>query len=200
MAMLLPRPSTCGTRPAYLDNLFRDAPPVPALSPSVHSSTSSISSGSMSPSEIRMTRPLPPPLPPSMEEPSDDVRSLRSFKVNFGSRFNVRSVFKRRTYPEATEISRPPSPASIHSQEQPALRRPSLPKLQTAFPSPGRKLGLAQDKPLPRAPSQVSLKSQELSCHRCYYFAARNCNGFVMGGKHGDACEQCLRAGFFGAP
>ena len=45
------------------------------------------------------------------------------------------------------------------------------------------------DKPLPVLPVQTA---QEVACHRCYYFAARNCKGWVMGGTHGDACEQCL--------
>ncbi|KAF2217709.1 hypothetical protein CERZMDRAFT_92362 [Cercospora zeae-maydis SCOH1-5] len=39
----------------------------------------------------------------------------------------------------------------------------------------------------------------ERGCRQCYYFAARNCNGYVIGGEVGDACETCLSAGFFGA-
>lgn len=31
----------------------------------------------------------------------------------------------------------------------------------------------------------------ELSCVRCYYFSARNCNGWIMGGAHGEACDAC---------
>lgn len=32
---------------------------------------------------------------------------------------------------------------------------------------------------------------EQLSCHRCYYYSMRNCNGWVMGGSHGDACDSC---------
>lgn len=41
--------------------------------------------------------------------------------------------------------------------------------------------------PIPITPPPVT----ELSCHRCYYFSMRNCNGWVMGGSHGDACDSC---------
>lgn len=40
----------------------------------------------------------------------------------------------------------------------------------------------------------------ELSCVRCYYFSARNCNGWIMGGHHGEACDTCTMHGFFGSP
>lgn len=41
-------------------------------------------------------------------------------------------------------------------------------------------------------PTPVSPTNQpELSCQRCYYFALRNCKGWVIGGNPGDACESC---------
>ncbi|TKX27621.1 hypothetical protein C1H76_0045 [Elsinoe australis] len=42
--------------------------------------------------------------------------------------------------------------------------------------------------------------SAELNCQRCYYYSMRNCNGWVIGGTHGDACETCTMHGFFGSP
>ncbi|KAK3075750.1 hypothetical protein LTR53_000688 [Teratosphaeriaceae sp. CCFEE 6253] len=192
MVMVLPRPSTSGNRPAYLDNLFRDAPPLP--SPGIHSANSSISVASSTGSDLRLNKPLPRPLTPALED-ADDRASIRSFS----SRFTVRSIFNRRTYPSRKDsvplASRPTTP--LHSYSHPGSRRPSLPRLTTSFSSSSLKLGLVErEKPLPAAPAYVA---QELGCHRCYYFAARNCNGWVMGGSHGDSCEQCLQAGFFGA-
>jgi hypothetical protein len=67
-------------------------------------------------------------------------------------------------------------------------RRPSLPKLQTALSSPTRKGHAVSSKPLPPPPPPMA---EELKCQPCYYFAARNCNGYVMGGSHGDACDNC---------
>ncbi|CAK4030881.1 Hypothetical predicted protein [Lecanosticta acicola] len=108
-------------------------------------------------------------------------------------------------------------------------RRPSLPKLQTSFPPPqaistyakrplpavpGQAPPLqpaAAVRPVPSHPPRVQSRSKrsrtestrssggELKCQRCYYYAARNCQGYVLGGGPGDACEACLQAGFFGA-
>ena len=42
---------------------------------------------------------------------------------------------------------------------------------------------------------------QELSFGQCYYFFARNCNGYVLSnGVNGDACENCARSGYLGSP
>jgi len=202
MAVALPRPSTCGTRPAYLDNLFRENASF-ANSPSLHSATSSIScSSTASTYDLRTMHSHPRPLSPALEESSvDDRNSVRSLKLNLSPRFNVRKVFNRRTHPQAqgqgsgTVYQSMPAPSrsattlSLH----PASRRPSLaslPKLQTSFTAPQRKSSnVHKEKPLPAAPIPPA---QELSCHRCYYYAARNCKGWVLGGSHGDACEQCL--------
>lgn len=51
--------------------------------------------------------------------------------------------------------------------------------------------------PMPATPSFV----QELSFGQCYYFFARNCNGYVLSnGINGDACENCARSGYLGSP
>ncbi|KAK0911419.1 hypothetical protein LTR02_003350 [Friedmanniomyces endolithicus] len=192
MTMAQSRPS-CSTRPAYLDNLFKDCPPLPTPQ---HSANSSFSTASSSGLDLRLNKPLPRPLTPAFEEYTDDQVSLRSF----GSRFTFRNPFNRRTYPSTKWTPQPaarPPPSPPHCQ--PGSRRPSLPRLTTTFSSPSLRMVMEKEreKPLPLAPVCVA---QELGCHRCYYFAARNCHGWVMGGSHGDACEQCLQAGFFGAP
>ncbi|KAH9812177.1 hypothetical protein Tdes44962_MAKER05818 [Teratosphaeria destructans] len=198
MTMTLPRPSNCGTRPAYLDNLFRDNMPYghPQTRNPHHSTSSSISTSSSSSSTCDLR--LPPsnqrPLSPAFEEGNgEDDTSIRSARLNHSPRFHLRDIFHRRTPPSSTKHtpgrSDPPATETPPGHHH-AFRRPSLPKLQTSFTAPARKSSLAsRDKPLPRAPSPPA---QEIKCHRCYYFAARHCNGWVMGGNHGDACEQCL--------
>lgn len=198
------RPSTAGNRPAYLDNLFRDqSPPLPKT-PSLRSANSSISFNSFNsnpPSDVRTIQPIPRPLSPAFEEDQSDRISLRSLKIGFSPRLKMRGMFNRRTYPQSQQVQEPmdhsshrPTP-SISSQ---ASRRPSLPKLQTALSSPTRKVHSLSTKTLPPPPPPPM--PEELKCQPCYYFAARHCQGYVMGGSHGDACEGCAQAGFFGAP
>jgi len=51
--------------------------------------------------------------------------------------------------------------------------------------------------PMPNTPPFV----QELSFTQCYYFYARNCNGYILShGTSGDACENCARSGYLGSP
>ncbi|KAL1297050.1 hypothetical protein AAFC00_004639 [Neodothiora populina] len=51
--------------------------------------------------------------------------------------------------------------------------------------------------PMPATPPYI----QELSFGKCYYFFARNCNGYVLSnGASGDACENCANAGYLGSP
>lgn len=188
--MAMARPATFGTRPAYLDNLFRDSPlPLPT-SPSLHSSTSSIScSSTTSGIDLRLNKPLPRPLSPAFEDIAEDRGSVRSLRLNLSPRFKFRNILNRRTYPTESDTSGPPSSTISPTPSRPASRRPSLPKLNTSFPTTTRRDKPLPYKPLPTAPAS---SAHELPCHRCYYFAARNCNGYVMGGSHGDACEQCL--------
>lgn len=85
-----------------------------------------------------------------------------------------------------------PLPAVPQPSPAPVLRkRPSLMRKQSAplpsLPTPERTSSK-------RAPSKdkAQISTKELSCQRCYYFTARNCNGYVMGGEAGDACDGCL--------
>ncbi|GIZ43926.1 hypothetical protein CKM354_000713500 [Cercospora kikuchii] len=97
------------------------------------------------------------------------------------------------------------SPASFGPPEAiDTYEKKALPALPPASKSPSRQPArtLSQSRPsMRRQKSAAELNSQgaERGCHKCYYFAARNCNGYVLGGDPGDACETCLAAGFFGA-
>lgn len=46
----------------------------------------------------------------------------------------------------------------------------------------------------PAAPSRLlppTVPTRQLTSHRCYYSAARNCKNWVLGGGAGEACEVC---------
>lgn len=53
---------------------------------------------------------------------------------------------------------------------------------------------------IPPVPITPPAGATEASCRPCYYYSMRNCNGWVMGGAHGEACESCAMMGFFGSP
>nr|POE87810.1 hypothetical protein CFP56_11039 [Quercus suber] len=148
----------------------------------------------MSAFDLKLIQSMPRPLSPAYEN-SVDGGSIRSLRAGLRPRFRVKNLFHRRTYPQGRESPSPMDRAQSVAAHHPS-RRPSLPKLQTNMSSPLRRPSL-QQKPLPGKPlpQEPALPAQELTCQRCYYFAARNCNGWVMGGDHGDACETCLGAG-----
>ena len=194
------RPATACNRPTYMDRLYSERP-LPSVPSAQHSRSpnSSISSGSSSSGELNHTyehqsRAIHNTNADSFtlleEDTQDDRLSIRSMRLHFTSRLGVRNVLNRRTYPrgvqETIDMNVPrPSPPQEHTR----TRRPSLPKLQTTFsPSSKRRHKHTLSKPLPPVPSPTR---EELPCQPCYYFAARNCNGYVMGGSHGDACENC---------
>ena len=209
MAMALSRPSTCGNRPAYLDKLFHDsAPPVPTVPTSIPTNTptspslrsvpslrSAKSSFSSSSNLALDSRPVhqsnPRALSPAFEEDmQDDKMSIKSLKLRLNPRNKIRNILNRRTYPRVKETVEFNSTKSSSSCDLFAARQPSLPKLQTTFSSPPQKGHKhSTSKPLP--PTPTTKAAEELQCQPCYYFAARNCNGYVMGGNHGDACEGC---------
>lgn len=209
--MALPRPSMSSVRPAYLESMFQDStPPLPPLPvhpahrrPKLHASKSSLtlsSFGSSKAWDMRMPqtkgRQSPPP-PVQITHDENETSRLRKLSP----RFKVRDVFNRNTYPQVAETTGSMFVGAPAPKSPPRLRRPSLPRLITTQSEPSTRRGstshgekgLPVEKALPATPVQAA---QELSCDRCYYFAARHCNGFVLGGSAGDACEQCLvRAG-----
>ncbi|EME38312.1 hypothetical protein DOTSEDRAFT_75763 [Dothistroma septosporum NZE10] len=239
MTMVLPRPSAFGTRPAYLDGIFRDYREQSSTI-SAHSSASSISTTSTASNYDLRSAYYAKQLTPRIEEEDSDTFSTRSKKSFLTRRrFGLGSILNRRTYPQAEEtiLERRPStsagrssPLPLHLQPQrsPPLppvssplandahtvhRRPSLPKLLTNLPPP-QAVATYANRPLPAVPGQKkpSPRSQferqqsstvasprDIKCQPCHYFTARNCNGYVIGGGLGDACETCLNAGFFGA-
>ncbi|CZT19375.1 uncharacterized protein RCC_05223 [Ramularia collo-cygni] len=251
MSVALHRPSASSTRPAYMEQLFRDAP----TSQSAHSSISSISTiSSTSNYNPRNTTYSGRSLSPPPEEGSDTASVRSKTSSNGKSWFRLGKVLHRRTYPQSEEADRPVSQIEVESRpttplnEQPSMtRRPSLPRIPASFPPP-QAINTYATRPLPAVPPQsapqsapvirkrpslmrkasapalpqqpqqqhsipermsskrlpapsdkAQISTQELSCQRCYYFTARNCNGYVLGGESGDACEGCLQSGFFGA-
>ena len=194
--MALPPPST---RPAYLDNLFRER--YGGLrAHSSFSSTSSQSSfrSSASTNDLRSQYHNSRPLTPAAEESGDDGFSIRSKRSFLNSRsFRFGRLLNRRTYPQndVQEMSHAAilkssisAPIPIDMDAPFHYRRPSANKIQHSQ-SVKRGSNNYSRKPLPTPPvAEVT----GVTCDRCYYFAARNCNGWVMGGSSGDACETCL--------
>lgn len=187
--MDLPRPSTYGNRPAYLDKLFHDSPYLPppqTTSVSPRSTNSSISS-LYSDSDVNES--IARPLAPSFEADSvDDRISVRSLRLHLSPRFQIRRILSRKPHPPVQETVDLDStrPCTSHGSSSPKLASPLRP--QTPFLSPRRKGHWSSSKSLPIAlPSKI----ERLHCTPCYYFAARNCNGYVFGGSYGDACENC---------
>lgn len=74
-------------------------------------------------------------------------------------------------------------------QPGPLRPRPSLMR-KTSTPAFPERMSSKRIPSTEKVQQQVS--TEELSCQRCYYFTARNCNGYVLGGEAGDACEGCL--------
>ncbi|KAK5167040.1 uncharacterized protein LTR77_007769 [Saxophila tyrrhenica] len=147
-----------GSRPGYLDNLYASRPPHhknPSLSSSA--STSSLRSAT-SPLEHRAVQPSPRPLSPALEEDQDDAGSVRSLRLTLSPRGKLRSLLNRRTYPQVKETT--VEYQTDAAQNRAATRRPSLPKLQTAFSGTEKKAHRRQSKPLPAPPKP---QAEELS-------------------------------------
>lgn len=196
---LRPRPS----RPAYLDGLFSPKqsvsqdyrPRTPSLTRSTYSSTESINA-SMSSCDTQQTFNHTRPLTPACEEEyegnssGDDNKSVLSLSLTR----SLKPRLRLRNF-------------SLHRRSEPQLQRNGSSSRPTSGDSTGKtspnvanffqkRHSNPTTKPLPAAvPAQaapVQAQTQELNCHRCYYFAARNCKGWTMGGAANDACEACL--------
>lgn len=129
------------------------------------------------PSNVAESRPTTPP-----QEPTSRPPSLPTSPTNFPP-------------PQAinTYATRPlPAVPPPGVRKQPSLMRKAsapLPHLpQQTIPE---RMSSKRIAPSPQK-TQPQISTQELSCQKCYYFTARNCNGYVMGGDSGDACEGCL--------
>ena len=191
-------------RPAYLDGLFSPQavdhrPRTPSLSRSIYSSTESINAMSNIDNQqnLNHTRPLTPACEEDHEEANssgDDSKSVLSLSIKARSlkpRLRLGNFsLHRRSDPtlQRSNSSRPTSGDSSSSKISP--------KTPTFFHGKRHSNPTqAPNKPLPAIPipeTESATKTQELTCHRCYYFAARNCKGWTMGGSSEDACEACL--------
>jgi hypothetical protein len=190
-------------RPAYLDGLFSPQavdhrPRTPSLSRSLYSSTESINAMSNLDTQQynNHTRPLTPACEEELDEANssgDDSKSVLSLSLARSLKPRLRLPnfsLHRRSDPtlQRSNSSRPTSGDSSHSKISP--------KAATFFHGKRHSNPTqAPNKPLPALPTQETqsaVQTQELTCHRCYYFAARNCKGWTMGGSSNDACEACL--------
>jgi hypothetical protein len=188
------------SRPAYLDGLFSPKqsvqdyrPRTPSLTRSSYSSTESINASMASldnQQTLNHTRPLTPANEEEHEDNSsgDDSKSVLSLSLtrSLKPRLRLRNFsLHRRSDPQLqrTSSSRPTSGDSTGK---------TSPTVANFF---HKRHSNPTTKPLPPLPTQVTqqpAQSQELNCHRCYYFAARNCKGWTMGGAAEEACEACL--------
>lgn len=206
--MALPSPGPIN-RPSYLDNVFRDGSDSLNKTPSQRSTQSSVSSNSST--EFRTFHSASRPLSPAFEEAGadqDDRSSIRSLKGSFSPKRGLRRMLNRHTYPtrvqEMVDVEFPSKkrwepPSNPGWQQDPppprsAMRRPSFSRLQLQPSAMRLNAHIYATKPLPRVPgtTPTAKAAEELRCQPCYYFAARHCNGYVLGGQHGDACENCL--------
>lgn len=188
------------SRPAYLDGLFSPKQSLqetrsrtPSLTRSSYSSTESINASMSSldtQQNLNHTRPLTPACEEEHEGNSsgDDSKSVLSLSLSK----SLKPRLRLRNF-------------SLHRRSEPQLQRSS-----SSRPTSGDSTGKTSPnvanffhkrhsnpttKPLPPIPTQAAsaqAQTQELNCHRCYYFAARNCKGWTMGGAANDACEACL--------
>jgi hypothetical protein len=191
-------------RPAYLDGLFSPQavdhrPRTPSLSRSIYSSSESINAMSQLDNQqnLNHTRPLTPAWEEDHEEANssgDDSKSILSVSLakSLKPRLRLRNFSLHRRSDPTLQRSNSSRPTSGDSSSSKIVS----PKTPTFFHGKRHSNPTqAPNKPLPALPTQETesvAKSQELTCHRCYYFAARNCKGWTMGGSSEDACETCL--------
>lgn len=109
----------------------------------------------------------------------------------------------RPTLPKLQTTFAPPNfgpPAHVLAYERKAL--PAIPRTQKAgAPVRHERLRQASRSQPPPATRRYAPAYEgnhhvpvatDLGCLKCYYFVARNCNGYVLGGNSGDACDTCL--------
>ncbi|GAB7345102.1 hypothetical protein MBLNU457_3502t2 [Dothideomycetes sp. NU457] len=158
--------------------------------------------------------------PQNIPEPLRSASSMsESSESSFGHDSRHDSIIaddsKYTTPASSAPGSRRPSTLSLSSlrsrkasqESVPALPRPSSGKATVSVTSAGRRWhffgggekSVEDVENMPPVPITPPANS-ELNCRPCYYFSMRNCQGYVMGGSHGDACENCTMHGFFGSP
>ena len=186
-------------RPAYLDGLYSSQQPqshssshsqsfphhprTPSLTRS-HRSNESVSTSRTNSiidsygDSYAPTRPLTPAFEEQID--AEDAKSLIQVTRSLKPRLKLRApVFRRTNSPRPASDGSPCADSPTLGSHKMHGSNKSLPALPT----------YAQQQ---KHQQEAKSPGQELSCQRCYYFAARHCNGWVMGGSHGDACESCL--------
>ena len=148
---------------------------------------------------------------PAAAPPPRSLLSLRPLR----SRIRFADLFFARRGPSATEIisvnrQRVPRPSTASRAVPVPVPAASLPPPPPSPPSSRWASNMPPPpsppptRPLPDTPasppalagivfSSVSpaTPADELTAHRCFYFAAHHCNGWVFGGAHGDTCDNC---------
>jgi hypothetical protein len=188
------------SRSACLDGIFSPQHSVQeccskhSLSRSSHSVTESIDASMSAPDSqqaFNPTRPLNPVGEEELEANSsgDDSRSVftRSLTRSLNPRLCLRNLsLRRRSEPQVqrSSSSRPTSSDSTGKISPNVANFFQEKQHSNTIPKPLL--------PLPAHTVPPPVQRQKLTCHRCYYFAARNCKGWTMGGSFNDACETCL--------
>ncbi|KAF2485320.1 hypothetical protein BDY17DRAFT_100868 [Neohortaea acidophila] len=131
---------------------------------------------------------------PDTTDKASIITSTRSIRHHFTRRshLSLRRLFRRQPTLEVQETidwAAYKASSSVSASASSSSSSFTLPvsKFPTFLPSPPRGGRSTGSSPL------KSSGAGHLYCTPCYYFAARNCNGHVMGGGHGDACENCCR-------
>jgi hypothetical protein len=193
-------------RPAYVDGLFSSKqsvqnhrPRTPSLTGSAYSSTESIDasiSALDNQQTLNHTRPLTPACEEELEEvysSGDDSRPVLSFSFarSLKSRLRLRNFSLHSRSESRLQGSSSPRPTSADSSRErisPTAATFLHGKRHSNLTNPPNKPLLG----LPAQAAQSAVQTRELTCHRCYYFAARNCKGWTIGGSSNDACDPCL--------
>lgn len=179
-------PSLRTHRPAYLENVIRSrAPSLSGSLGSADSGSSQLSSPTDMQPDIGTRFGASRALSPTWEEDPDDRISIRSFALSFSWKPQWRLPHKLH-HRTVSSISRSSTPDVSATSRRDSGRFPRNLSISTIYGKGSAALRRKEKTSAMSGPPQV------LSCQRCYYSIARNCNGWVFGGNHGDACESCL--------
>lgn len=193
-------------RPAYLDVFNSPRESCQGYHPRYHPQSSDLTDLTYSSTEskdvsvlrldstaMNPIRPLTPVCEGEAErtKSGDDPTSILPVAVSnsLKSRFRLRNFsLQRRSYPK---LSRRDSSRSTSGDSTSKAGN-------VASILQGERYSKSTVKPLPPLHTRAlppPVETMELGCYRCYYFAARNCKGWTMGGSSNDACETCLASG-----
>lgn len=143
------------------------------------------------------------PSTPILEEKEDEEKKAEVVEEETSVAPPTTTRPPRPTLPKLQTTFAPPNfgpPAHVLAYERKAL--PAIPRTQKAgAPVRHERLRQASRSQPPPATRRYAPAYEgnhhvpvatDLGCLKCYYFVARNCNGYVLGGNSGDACDTCL--------